>query len=205
MSERRTLILSTDLGEFFRSEVSQARSDLGLELTELTEYYVVNLLCDFSRRTDTQPEPGGEPLALMYKRALEAPPAQRLQILKGLGDLALYVSGFFAEMIEKSLVDIDYYVSMGGQAYANASTLVGRTARGDQFAELYDQLAKRFTELVDLLAQISDRNRGATPASADLLKLYDRWARTGSARIRKLLIEKGLVPPSDDPSTEYIQ
>ena len=57
------LILSNDLGEFFRKEVTHARSALGIGLSELTEYYLVNLLCDFSRGS-RGPEVGHEPLAL---------------------------------------------------------------------------------------------------------------------------------------------
>jgi hypothetical protein len=198
MSERGNLILSTDLGEYFRTEVNEARGKLGLELSEVIEFYVVNLLCDFSRRDEATITPGEEPLALMLKRALDAPVAQRIPMLKQLGDSALYVAGFFAEFVEKSMVDVDYYVSMGGRAYSDLSNIVGGRRRGDTFAELYEDLASKFKELVHLLTAISDKARVAQ--SGDLLKLYERWARTGSSRIKKLLVARGLVPP-----TEFIQ
>src|SRR4051812_33834822 len=127
MGDRRSLIVSSDLGEFFRNEVTDARSALGIQMTDMEEFYLVNLLCEFSRHDKATPAPGEEPLALMYKRALDAPLKERVQMLKNLGDVALYISGFFAEFIERSLVDIDYYVSMGGHAYKNVSSLVGGT------------------------------------------------------------------------------
>jgi hypothetical protein len=205
MSDRRSLIVSSDLGEFFRNEVTDARSALGIEMPEVIEFYLVNMLCEFSRHDKAVAVPGEEPLALMYKRALDAPVERRVQLLKSLGDMALYISGFFTEYIERSLVDIDYYVSMGGTAYSNVSSLVGGTKKGETFAEIYGQLSKKFTELVDLLSEISDRARAPNDKqSSDLLKLYDRWARTGSSRLRKLLVDKGLVP-NDGLSTEYIQ
>jgi hypothetical protein len=195
------LIVSRDLGEFFRQEVSEAKDSLGIKLSDNAEFYIVNLLCDFSRR-EAAPSLGDEPLALLYKKALEATPAERVQLLKNLGDVALYIAGFFGEFIERSLVDVDYYISMGGNAYGNLSSLVGGQRHGATFAELYLQLAKRFTEIVDLLNQISERARSEN--NGDLLKLYNRWARTGSQRIHKLLVERGLLPAEGIP-TDYVQ
>jgi len=200
----QSVIQKAALGEFFRDEVSQARNTLGIELSDLTEYYVVNLLCDYSGRNDAVPKPGDEPLALLYKRALESPPDTRIQLFKNLGDVALYVSGFFADFVERSLVDIDYYISMGGNAYNSLSGLVVAQRNGETFAEVYTQLAKKFAELVDLLAQIAERSNLQGNGDGELLKLYDRWARTGSERIHKKLIEKGLVPTEGLP-TEYNQ
>lgn len=197
------VILSHDLGEFFRGEISEARASLGLELSDLTEYYMVNLLCDFARQ-ESAPAPSEEPLALLYKKALESGPSEKVAQFKGLGDVALYVSGFFTEFIDRSLVDIDYYISMGGSAYSKASQIVGNQRHGETFGTIYYQLAQRFTELVDLLNQIAERARENVNTDTELLKLYDRWARTGSERIRRLLLERGLVPPEGLP-TEYVQ
>lgn len=198
-----SVIVQADLSEFFRDEVNDAQSELGIELGEMIQFYVVNLLCDYSRPGPVA-SPGEEALALLYKRALEAPPAARVQLLKNLGDLALYASGFFADFIERSLVDIDYYISMGGNAYGNLSGLVGTGRHGDTFAEVYTELSGRFTELVDLLTQIAERSRAKSEDDTVLLKLYDRWARTGSDRIHRLLRERGLVPTPNLP-TDYEQ
>ena len=203
MSRSPHVILSKDLGEYFRTEVSEARSNLGIELGDITEYYLVNLLCEFARQ-GAGPTPGDEPLAFIYKRALEAGAAERVRLFKQLGDLSLYVSGFFAEFVERSLVDMDYYIAMGGNAYSNLSDLVAAQRQGEMFAQLYTQLAHRFTEIVDLLNEIAAKSRERVDDHRELLQLYDRWLRTGSQRIRKLLIEKGLVPTDAIP-TEYEQ
>lgn len=187
------VILKPDLTEFFHHEVSEARSDLGIELSEQTEFYLVHLLSDYAR-TGVSPMPGDEPLALLYKRALEADLAERLRILKELGDLSLYVAGFFVEFIERSLVGLDYYISMGGNAYHNVSDLVAVRRGGQPLAELYSQLARRFTVLVDLLNEVSDRTRAEELGNRDLMRLYERWLRTRSERIRNLLIDAGMLP-----------
>ncbi len=204
MGDIKRVIVSHDLTEFFHHEVTCARADLGVSLNETTEFYLVNLLCDFSRRDNKNISPGAEPLAFMYKRAREAAPNERVVLLKDLGDVALYMSGFFTDFIERSLVDVDYYISMGGTAYSDLSGLVGTQRHGGTFAEMYSQLAVRFTELVDILNQISDRSAKNSDADKDLLKLYDRWTRTGSERIRKLLLAKGLLTAPGLP-TEFNQ
>lgn len=191
MSDSR-LILSQDLGEFFRQEVADAKGQLQIRLNDATEFYLVNLLCDFSRE-DQAPGVGSEPLALLYKRAMEATPAERFTLLKQLGDLALYVAGYFVEFVESSAVDVDYYVAMGGNAYGNLSSMVGHRKNGESIAELYTQLAQRFTELVDLLNEVADRQRDSG-RDRDLLRLYERWTRTKSVRIQRLLAERGLFP-----------
>jgi len=194
------VVVSKDLGEFFHKEVMDARSQLGIQISDLSEYYLVRLLCDFSRHEGSAM---GESLALMYKKASEASFEQRVQLLKQMGDAALYVAGFFTEFVENQLVDVDYYISMGGGAYSDLSGLVGSQRHGDALGEMYRQLSYKFTELVDLLNQISDRHK-STEGDTELLKLYDRWLRTGSERARKILFEKGLTPSSGLP-TDYNQ
>lgn len=190
MSDSR-LILSPDLGEFFRQEVADAKGQLQIRLNDATEFYLVNLLCDFSRK---DPGVGDEPLALLYKRAMEATPAERFTLLKNLGDMALYVAGYFVEFVESSMVDVDYYVAMGGSAYGNLSSMVGNRKNGESIAELYTQLAKHFTDLVDLLNEVADRQRDNSAKDKDLLRLYERWTRTKSVRIQRLLAERGMFP-----------
>jgi hypothetical protein len=200
MSDSGGVIIRQNLGEFFHSEVNQAKSGLGLNLSQDTEFYIVNMLCDFSSRGAT-PTPGEEPLALLYKRAMEGEPAERVQLFKDLGDISLYVAGFFAEFIERSLVGMDYYISMGGGAYSQLSQLVSPQRNGETFAEVYDKLANRFTQLVDLLNEMADRQRKTH--DGELLKMYDRWARTGSERMRKRLADCVIIV--QDVPTEYEQ
>jgi hypothetical protein len=200
MTEPKRLIVSSDLGDFFRGEVMTAQQELQLKMSPLTEYYLVNLLTEFAKRDPLRVTPGAEPLALMYKRAHEATDAERAQLFKNMGDVALYVSGYFTEFIEKSMVDVDYYVSMGGSAYSNLSGMVGQQPHGDTFAELYRQMATHFTELVDVLNHIADRARTNHNHDSDLLRLYDRYARTGSVRIRRLLLARGLLPAAPVPT-----
>ncbi|MEO1173462.1 MAG: hypothetical protein AAFX94_15620 [Myxococcota bacterium] len=200
--KKSRVILSHNLQEYFKDEVGEAANTLGLHLNDLIEYYLVNMLCDFSRAGHA-PAPGAEPLAFIYKRAVEAQPAQRVGVLKELGDIALYVAGFFTEFIERSLVDIDYYISMGGSAYASLAQLVGAQPTGETFAELYEAMGERFSELVDLLNEM--RAKALSPSSdTELLRLYDRWTRTKSQRLERELFSRGLIPCAVS-ETDFVQ
>lgn len=192
MSEAGGLIVSSDLEVFFREQVTDASSELGVEIDEVVEYYLVNLLCDYSNPTEQQ-SLGDEPLALRYKRALEADAMDRISILKDLGDGALYTAGFFVESIERSAVGVDYYITMGGHAYSSLGNLVSGYARGSTFSEIYNELAQTFPVLVAVLNLVSDGSREGKGEDSELLKLYEKWLETRDPRLYQQLLAKGLI------------
>ena len=204
MAYESELILSTDLGEFFRDQVNEASTKAGLSLQEATEFYLVNMLCDFSK-PECVSKLQHEPLAFIYKNAVDAlTPVEQVDALKRLGDVALYMAGFFSDFIERSLVDLDYYISMGGGAYSSLSSIIGTQRQGEIFADLYMDLAEQFTGLVEILNVISEATGIHSPREADLVKLYERWSRTGSERIERLLFERGFMPKGRLPK-DFIQ
>lgn len=201
MSEKSGLILSSSLGEFFRTEITEARDELGIELEENVEYYLVNLLCDYSLTSD-RPLPGDEPLAFLYKRAVEAQDtADRIAHLRDLGDVALYSAGFFTETIQSSLVDVDYYVSMGGGAYCGLADIMGGQRNTEGVAGMYSSLSSDFSVLVGLLNHVEESYLASGDSEKNLIKLYSRWLKTGRPRLYQLLLEKGFVtafaPPDE--------
>ena len=113
-------------------------------------------------------------------------------MLKLIGDRALYVAGFFAESVERSLVDIEYYVSMGKSAYTGAAG-VSQARRRAELTHTFGQLAQKFSRLVDVLNHVAATSQGRSGRDTDLLKLYDRYARTKNERTRKILEDRGLT------------
>ena len=63
------------------------------------------------------------PLALRLLEAIEAAPRERRTQLREIGDTSLFISGFWADSLADKLVDVDYYIDLGGTAY-------GELARG---------------------------------------------------------------------------
>ena len=118
--------------------------------------------------------------------------AQRTHSLQRIGDVALFISGFFADSLAGKPVDIDYYIYMGGKAYGSLSDEVRGTFRGNAFADIYQELAIKFQVLVDVLNEVRDGAR--QESDVDLLRTYEIWLKTGSRRARKLLRQHGVVP-----------
>ena len=186
------------LPEFFRDALQDALAHQRVAVEGQTEQYVVNLLTLFARSEDlyetTLEGVRLRPLAHMLAAALEATaPGERERRLQRLGDVSLFIAGFCAHGFARRLVDVDYHVAMGGQAYGSlAQALAGGRRR--VLAEVFAELAAKFQPLVDALWEISDTARVYT--QADVLRLYEIWLKTGSARARSLLgkLRVGAVP-----------
>src|SRR5262249_53989403 len=145
-----------------------------------TEFYLVNLLAAWVRGEPLPPpDPSQDemPLALVYIRALQASRFERARLLRAMGDTALFVSGFLPGSLHGRLVDLQYYRTMGGHAYARLSREDEGTRIGQ---EVFSELAGRFVEFADLLAEVSEASRLSSNAS--VVRLYERWVQTGSRR-----------------------
>jgi hypothetical protein len=171
--------------EYFKELVDEALARQRIAAQELTAFYVVQLLAGFLQRPDN--DDAAEPLALKLARALDAGGVQQRITLRQIGDMSLFVSGFFSDSLRRKLVDIDYYVSIGGYAY-NALSRHETDALSPVFAELAD----KFVGFVDVLGEVSERS--SCSSNSDLLRLYERWLKTGSTRCGQLLVERGVVP-----------
>ena len=183
--------------EFFREQLTRAMEHQKVSTSAFTEWYLVNLLAG-GVKGDPLPaaDPGFDetPLALLYVRAIQASRFERARLLRVLGDSALFVSGFFGDSLPRGLVDLDYYRAMGGRAYAR----LGREDASGPGTVVFRELAGRFMEFADLLQEVSETSRLTTAAS--VVKLYERWARTGSRRAALLLSQQGINPvaPGED-------
>jgi hypothetical protein len=175
--------------EFFKELVDGALAHQRLAANELTSFYVVQLLANFIQRRASGDEDDTAPLALRLAQALEGGGTRQRTTLKQIGDLSLFVSGFFSDSLNRKIVDVDYYVSIGGCAYTALSRY-----ETDTFSTVFAELAQKFVGFVDVLSEVSERTSCAS--NADVLRLYEKWLRTGSRRSGQLLIERGVVPNS---------
>ena len=170
--------------EYFKELVDGALARQRIAAGELTAFYMVQLLTGFLQRRIAD---DAEPLALKLARALDSGGSEQRASLKEIGDVSLFISGFFADSLRRKLVDVDYYVSIGGCAYN-----VLRRHETDTFSPVFAELADNFVSFVDVLSEVSERS--ACGSNMDLLRLYERWLKTGSARSGRLLVERGVVP-----------
>lgn len=185
----RPILREQTPAEYFKELVSSALARQHLQAADLTEYYLVNLLCQYVRLDGLAETEHGEPLAVRLARALQSDGSEQRARLRSLGDFSLFMTGFFSESFARRVVDVDYYVSMGEYAYGSLSR-----REVDAFSEVFAELARKFVGFTDVLADISERT--ALARHTDLLRLYEKWLRTGSDRDGQRLIERGIVPNS---------
>jgi len=194
MSER--LVRSETPTEYFRELVESAMHHQHLAARELTSYYVVNLLTGFVH-LDRSAAAEDEPLGVRLAKALQAAGVAQRNGLRQVGDLSLFISGFFADSLTRSLVDVDYYIQLGERAYGSLAR-----RRDPAFGDVFDELAGKFAAFVDVLGEVSERS--ALSSNSDVLRLYEKWMRTRSRRSGDLLVERGIVPNSSAGS-RFIQ
>ena len=189
-----------NLRDYFRTSIDEVIARQGVDLDPHATCYVVNLMTLYSRSEDFYEDDGEtygvRPLALMLADAADAPsPEHRNQSLQRIGDVALFIAGFFIESLARKAVDVDYYVHMGGNAYGSLSDEIRGSVRGKAFAPVYRELALKFQVLVDVLNEVKDGARAGS--DEDLVRSYEIWRKTGSRRAERLLREQGVIPISE--------
>ena len=179
------LVRSESPTEFFRELVETAMQNQRVSAHELTSFYVVNLLTGFVHG-DARPD-DGEPLGTRLARALQTAGVAQRDCLRKVGDQSLFISGFFSDSLNRSLVDVDYYIQLGECAYRSLAR------NGDHtLGDVFDELSDKFTTFVDVLGEVSERT--SLTSNADVLRLYEKWLRTRSRRSGDLLASRGIVP-----------
>ena len=186
-----------NLKEFFKDALHDALSHQHVAVEGETEHYVVNLLTMFSD-ADALYERNGQspgrmkPLVMMLGEALEAPTAEaRCRGLQRLGDVSLFIAGFFSAGFARKLVDVDYHAAMGARAYGTLAETVP-PARGRTLRQVFGELATKFQPMVDALNEISES--AYQHSAQDRLRLYELWVKTGSERSRRILRKLGIEP-----------
>lgn len=188
------LVVGSTLKEFFRMLVGEAVSRQKVSLAEVTEFYVVNLLSEFAAAEKLFTQNDGskvdtEPLALLYHRAMQQDRDQKIRTLRQLGDVSLYTAGFFADSLKDRVVGPDYYIQMGGTAYA----AVAQMSSASSFASVYWELHQKFRAVVEVLEEISARGMAAQGPGGQI-KVLESYSRTGSERLGQVLLDAGVLP-----------
>jgi len=199
INPQRVPITESSLQGFFHDSLNHAIRNQGVSAEDATIWYLTNLLADFSRSErlfeHTTEGRALRPLAELYAIAAEASSeAERTLVLRRLGDVALFVSGLFSGMFtrRRRTVDVDYYIAMGGGAYAYLCDSSQQARQHESLAAIFHQLSRQFARFVDVLAEVGENAFGAS--DRDLLRLHELWTRTESPRLERKLREAGITP-----------
>ena len=182
--------------QFFQDKITAAKAKNDITIDSDVEFYLVALLCDFIQPAKRSPhlQQLDTPLALFLKETLEAPVHEQPSRFRSLGDLSLYVCGFFQESFNRRVIDVDYYIAIGSTAYHKTAAQIGHSSR-----HVYEKLSHDFALLVELVAEVAvipDQSR-----AIDILATYDRWTRSNSQRLLQTLLELGIDPIKTDTNT----
>jgi hypothetical protein len=206
-----SIVSTGSLTAYFHGVVEDAIKARHVEATELAVTYIVALLSDYARPDQPAGRALNRPLTFLLDEALHTvEPAERFDRLRTLGDGVLYSVGFFRDHFESKGVEPGYLIGIGSVAYGGASSVL-RSADGTSAAsgprrgptscaaekklDIYRELADKFASFVGVLSEIADATQASSVAgSRDLLKVYERWLKTGSGKLAEALTSHGLVP-----------
>ncbi len=169
----------------------KAQPAVEIYLVQLLGYYLDSKNLHSNTKTDSGEKPP-ETFAEMYLQALSAETNKRRELMRAVADKSLYLTGFFADSFQRKTVDIEYYADIGSAAYSNLHSW----NREDGLSPVYQTFSKRFMDFVEVLKYISEKS--TVQADQNVLRLYDRYLRTGSELAREKLTELGVVTVSKD-------
>ena len=167
--------------EYFREMVDAAIAHQRVMAAADTAAYVAKMLAGFVR-ADAR-------FTVMSVRVADgaAPSLEQQASLQQVGDVSLFVAGFFADSLHRSWLGAGDLARIGGAAYLALSR-----GTSDERSHVFAELARRFSIYVDVLEEVSERS--ASTSDLSLLRLYGKWLRTRNNRTEAILIERGLVP-----------
>jgi hypothetical protein len=191
-----SLAVSTSLEAFFEELLGDALRERQATATEAASCYLVALLRDYARPGHEAAQPLNGSLTLLLADALSSAGTERFERLKTLGDGVLYVRGFFPDHLQNRGVTLEYVDALGARAYGSAASMLRRAGSGPSASQLFDELASNFDSFASVLHAIADRffSNAALTSEAGVLKVYERWLKTGSNQLAAVLGMQGLVP-----------
>ena len=179
-----SIVAAESIESFFDEVVEDVLKTRGVDASQSATRYLVGVLAE--------PQIGAinKPLALSLQEALVTyEPAERFERLRQLGDAVLYGAGFFADHFAARGLENRYVFSIGARAYVSAGAML----RGDSTG-LFEELAQRFEQFASVLSDVAERTLAQQPGPQSLLKLYERWLKTGSDTTAEALVEHGIYP-----------
>lgn len=197
-----SIAIAPNISHYFQEVLSDAIRDRRVEATDAASSYLVGLLCDYAHPSEESGSTFSRPLTFQLRDALEADGPERFRRLRGLGDHVLYAIGFFRSHIEGRGADRGYVVTVGSTAYREAAVMMRlrspRRKESDGAAappDVLSELAAKFDRFAEVLADVAERTLACGARDErSVIKLYERWLKTGSSRLAEQLGSHGILP-----------
>ena len=187
--------------EYFTEVINEGMEKTKFYPSQLARFYLIEIMEQFlstenlfekkEKNSDNEENLSTGTLAEMLLVATNQKQGIRINLLKKLGDTSLYISGFLGDSLKYKIVDVDYYADIGCVAYQRLSKAI----KDNSFQELYMEFATEFIKFMDLLTFFSHKSN--LQNNTDLLRLYDKYIKTGSRLAKEVLETKGLISDDD--------
>jgi hypothetical protein len=184
--------VSPNIEAYFEQIVHEAVHARQVDATAAAEHYLAGILSDYAR--GVRPEAAlDRPVTFELHEALATEGAERFERLRTIGDAVLYVLGFFGACITRRGADGGYLMSLGASAYGHASSML-RLSGTAHAVDVLDELSEGFDRFVIVVREVADSVLAVPNDDTRVLKLYERWERSGSARLAEILGSVGICP-----------
>ncbi len=197
-----SISIAPNISTYFQEVLSDAIRVRRVEATDAASSYLVGLLCDYAHPSEESGSTFSQPLTFQLRDALDADGPARFRRLRSLGDHVLYAIGFFRSHIEGRGADRRYVMTVGSTAYREAAVMMrmrgSRRPESDGAAappDVLSELAAKFDRFADVLADVAEGTLSCGPRDErSVVKLYERWLKTGSSRLADELGSHGILP-----------
>lgn len=199
MSDNKSIYV-VSAKECFKEMIDHAMEKCKVQTFPLAQTYLTGILENYIHTDnlyDSVQDDGKktrDTLAEMYLRAQNSESKLKTELLKKLGDVSLYVSGFFGDSFSRKIIDVDYYINMGESAYSSLAT----ATKEDTVKKVYVEFSTKFLSFVDVLSFISQKAQ--LQNKENILRIYEKYMKTGSPLAREILVEQGIVAIPFDKS-----
>lgn len=190
---------NVNLLNYFRDELQLAFDRVGLESSENTEAYLVQLLRNFVRLDPQLSQEVGfqKPAAFLLGEAMNSPGEERIARYRRLGDVTLFNCGFFDKhLTRRGTVSSEYYRNVGRIAYGQLSDLMLVKKSGEIFQEIYEELSAKFDAFVDAFKCLGGESK--VRDERDAQGVLEKLRRGESVDLDDLKCA-GLVPKNTKP------
>lgn len=184
------IILSTNLKGFFFEGLSELNKKSLCPVPESIIFYSSDVLDKFSLSEEFfETSEGKVREKILGVKLLEASQLNRdeqKKVYKEVGDMSLMVCGYFAESVNKKLVDTHYYAQLGKMAYSHLNNV---TPKFLDIPHFYGMVATCFESLTTLLTLLASKERGHEN------NLIFKKILKDEAVSEKELLASGVLPP----------
>lgn len=184
------IILSTNLKGFFFEGLSELNKKSLCPVPESIIFYSSDVLDKFTLSQDFfETSEGKVREKILGMKLLEATQLNRdeqKKVYKEVGDMSLMVCGYFAESVNKKLVDTNYYAQLGKMAYSHLNNV---TPKFLDIPHFYGMVATCFESLTTLMTLLASKERGH-----ENNLIFKKILKDEAVSERELLAS-GVVPP----------